>query len=627
MCGFLGAVDFDKRLEVIQPLLSKGLKAIAHRGPDSSKEQFFDNVYLGHNRLSIIDLSESGNQPMKSVNAEAYIIYNGEVYNYMELKNELKGTRFNSNSDSEVVMEGYLKEGTDFFKKLRGIYAFAIYDNRLTQKVILARDPAGVKPLYYFNKSGFHIFGSEIKALLPGVKDKVTINEDVIKTFLNLGYCPEPDTVYKEIIALAPGSVYEIQNGKTSKTGFKKYDFEYENSNDVNRNTSDTETHLQTAVKRNLTSDVEVAVALSGGIDSSLIYAYANKSDSDIKGLTVKFDDEEYNEEELSKVYSKTLEGKHEFVEVESELNLETLNKIIINFDQPYADSSAINVYYLTKATGKITKVLLGGDGGDELYNGYPSMTWLTYIERFNNNALLKRSGSAFLKAAEKILNINHKRSVKRIADLWKDDQSELLYDWHSWFPRKTLINGKSPFLFDATSGLNNYKKIFEDQMPHKFKGKVVFDYFRKQMLSDYLRKTDMMSMLNSVEYRVPLLDEDLTDLALSIPFDQKSSLKATKKILRDIHSRIYPADTSKAPKKGFTIPLDSSLSKEDFNLIKDSITSPGNFLSEYISKEYVKFLFDVLEKKVSADDEISRAGVYQRILMFYSLNLWYGSL
>lgn len=626
MCGFLGAVDFDKRIEVIQPLLSKGLKAISHRGPDSSKEEIIDNVYLGHNRLSIIDLSESGNQPMRSVNSDAYIIYNGEIYNYLELKKELTGVMFNSRSDSEVVLEGYLKEGIDFFKKLRGIYAFAIYDNRENQKIIIARDPSGIKPLYYFNNNNFHIFGSEIKALLPGVKDKVTINEDVIKTFLNLGYCPEPNTVYNEIIALAPGSVYEIQSDQILKSSFKKYDFEFENNNDLSRNTIETEKYLETAVKRNLTSDVEVAVALSGGIDSSLIYAYANKSDSDIKGLTVKFDDEEYNEEELSKIYSKTLKGNHEFVEVESELNLETLNKIILNFDQPYADSSAINVYFLTKATGKITKVLLGGDGGDELYNGYPSMTWLTYIEKFNNNALLKSSGSAFLKAAEKVLNINHKRSVKRISDLWKDDQSELLYDWHSWFPRKTLFNGKSPFLFDTSKGLTNYNSIFADQQPDKFKGKVVFDYFRKQMLSDYLRKTDMMSMLNSVEYRVPLLDEDLSDFALSIPFDQKSDLRATKKILRNIHSKIYPANTSSAPKKGFTIPLDSSLSKEDFKIIKENITSSGSFLNEYISREYVSFLFDVLEKKRSADDQISRAGVYQRILMFYSLNLWHGS-
>jgi len=626
MCGFLGAVDFDKRLEVIQPLLSKGLKAIAHRGPDSSREELFENVYLGHNRLSIIDLSESGNQPMKSANSDASIIYNGEVYNYQELKKELSGIKFNSNSDSEVVLEGYLKEGTDYFKKLRGLYAFAIYDNRQNQKIILARDPSGIKPLYYFSKNNFHIFGSEIKALLPSVRNKITINENVIKTFLNLGYCPEPETVYNEIIALAPGSIYEISSQQTIKSSFKKYDFVSENSHDVNRNTIDTEKYLELAVKRNLTSDVEVAVALSGGIDSSLIYAFANRSDSDIKGLTVKFEDEEYDEGELSKVYSKTLNGKHEFVEVESELNLDTLNKILLNFDQPYADSSAVNVYFLTKATGKITKVLLGGDGGDELYNGYPSMTWLTYIEKLNNNPLLKSSGNAFLKAAEKILNVNHKRSVKRIADLWKDDQSELLYDWHSWFPRKTMYNGNSPFLFDATSGLDNYNKIFEDQQPASFKGKVVFDYFRKQMLSDYLRKTDMMSMLNSVEYRVPLLDEDLTDLALSIPFDQKSDLRVTKKILRDIHSKIYPSDTSKAPKKGFTIPLDSSLSREDFNLIKENILSPGNFLSEYISTDYVKFLFEVLEKKRTADDEISRAGVYQRILMFYSLNLWHGS-
>lgn len=626
MCGFLGAVDFDKRLEVIRPLLSKGLKAIAHRGPDSSKEEMFDNVYLGHNRLSIIDLSESGNQPMKSANADAYIIYNGEVYNYLELKKELTGTKFNSNSDSEVVLEGYLKEGINYFKKLRGIYAFAIYDNRQTQKIILCRDPSGIKPLYYFNKNNFHIFGSEIKALLPVIKDRITINEDVIKTFLNLGYCPEPGTVYKEITALAPGSAYEIQSDKTTQISFKKYDFETENNFDISRNTIDTEKYLETAVKRNLTSDVEVAVALSGGIDSSLIYAFANKSDSDIKGLTVKFEDEEYNEEELSKIYSKTLNGNHEFVEVESELDIETLNKILLSFDQPYADSSAINVYFLTKATGKITKVLLGGDGGDELYNGYPSMTWLTYIEKFNQNNLLRGSGSAFLKATEKFVITAHKRSVKRISDLWKDDQSELFYDWHSWFPRKTLFNGKSPFLFDTSDGLANYNTIFKKEQPEKFKGKVVFDYFRKQMLSDYLRKTDMMSMLNSVEYRVPLLDEDLSDLALSIPFDQKSDLRTTKKILRNIHSSIYPSNTSSAPKKGFTIPLDSSLSKKDFDIIKENLTSSGNFLNEYISPGYVKFLFEVLEKKRNADDEISRAGVYQRILMFYSLNLWYNS-
>jgi len=357
MCGFLGAVDFDKRLEVIQPLLSKGLKAIAHRGPDSSREELFENVYLGHNRLSIIDLSESGNQPMKSANSDASIIYNGEVYNYQELKKELSGIKFNSNSDSEVVLEGYLKEGTDYFKKLRGLYAFAIYDNRQNQKIILARDPSGIKPLYYFSKNNFHIFGSEIKALLPSVRNKITINENVIKTFLNLGYCPEPETVYNEIIALAPGSIYEISSQQTIKSSFKKYDFVSENSHDVNRNTIDTEKYLELAVKRNLTSDVEVAVALSGGIDSSLIYAFANRSDSDIKGLTVKFEDEEYDEGELSKVYSKTLNGKHEFVEVESELNLDTLNKILLNFDQPYADSSAVNVYFLTKATGKITKV------------------------------------------------------------------------------------------------------------------------------------------------------------------------------------------------------------------------------------------------------------------------------
>jgi len=626
MCGFLGAADFSKSIDLILPLLQKGLKNIAHRGPDGSKEKHLRNIYLGHNRLSIIDLSSDADQPLKSLNAEAYLLFNGEIYNYKELKKDFKNTRFRTNSDTEVLLEGYLNEGISYFKKLRGIYSFAIYDNRNEQKIIMARDPSGIKPLYYYNRNSFYIFGSEIKALLPVVKNDLTINESILKCYLNLGYCSEPHTIYNEISAVEPGSIYTISSDGCEKNYSVAFNFENENKYNFKQNTENSQERLKKAVERNLVADVEVAVALSGGIDSSLIYAFANRADSDIKGLTIKFEDKEYNEGDTAKIYSDTINGNLDFVEVDSVLDLETLNKILSDFDQPYADSSAINVYYLTKAAGKLTKVLLGGDGGDELFNGYPSMTWLTYVEKFNRSNIAKKSGDVFLQMAKKFTGVSQRRMLKRISDLWTDKPHELLYDWHSWFPRKTTYENGSPFLFDASEGPETYKKIFQDKAPSEFKNYVVYDYFRKQMLSDYLRKTDMMSMLNGVEYRVPILDEDMISYALTIPFEQKSSLKVSKKILRSIHSQIFPRHTSSAAKKGFTIPLDTSLAKDDFKVIKEELLRKNNFAGEYIRKDYSEFLFRSLEDRKLAQTEISRAGVYQRILMLYSLNLWHNT-
>lgn len=623
MCGFLGAIEFEQGIDCIYPHLQKGLSAISHRGPDATSELKIGNAYLGHNRLSIIDLSSNADQPLKSIYADAFIIFNGEIYNYKEIKDNFKNFKFRTTSDTEVLLEGYLNYGIEFFEQLRGIYSFAIFDNRNEQKLILGRDPSGIKPLYLYEKDNLYIFGSEIKAILPSVREKVTINEDLLKSYLNLGYCIEPFTVYEEINCIEPGNIVEIQNGEIKRHNLIKYDFAESNNLSFEQNVERTEEKLKKAVERNLIADVEVAVALSGGIDSSLIYAYAHQFNDKIKGLTIRSDDKEYNEEEIAKVYSNTLQGKHEFVEVNSELDLETLNKILLNFDQPYADSSAINVYYLTKATSRITKVLIGGDGGDELFNGYPSQTWLTYLHKFNNVPGLKKSGEIFLNLGKSALNANRKRLLKRISDLWTDQPQELLYDWHSWFPRKTNYSEGSPFLFDTSNGVNLYNSIFKSEFPAEFKHQLVFGYFRKQMLSDYMRKTDMMAMLNGVEYRVPMLDEDLVKFALSIPFEQKSSLKETKKILRTIHKKIYPPETSNAPKRGFTIPLDSSLSKDEFASIKENLLKNGSIVHNYIKKSYIEFLFKGLDNRESVQANISRAGIYQRILMLYSLSLW----
>ena len=625
MCGYLGAIDFSQSISSKLESLKAGLSAIRHRGPDGTKQHIGENFYLGQNRLSIIDLSSFADQPMISSDGKVAIVFNGEIYNYSELKGKLPDVRFKTSSDTEVILEGFIRQGVDFFKQLRGIFTIAIVDNRGKQKVILLRDPSGIKPLYICGKGGFSIFGSEIKALLPVLKGMLSTNENVLKCYLNLGYCPEPNTIYKEIEAVRPGELIELTSDERAVRSLIEYDFEFVNTLKFNENKSRTRELLKIAVKRNLVADVEVAVALSGGIDSSLIYAFAHESESTIKGLTVSFSDKEHDESETAQLYANSVGGVLQRIEADTSLDLDTLNMILKNFDQPYADSSAINVFFLTRASGKITKVLLGGDGGDELYNGYPSQTWLTYLEKLGRTGIAYNLSKTLLKAASIAGGSSVKRVTSRMLDLWSDKPREMLYDWHSWFPRKTIYDGKSPFLFDTSTGLRIYESAFDNEAPEEFRNYVVFDYFRKTMLSDYLRKTDMMSMLNGVEYRVPFLDEDLTSFALSIPFDQKSGIREPKKILRSIHKDIYPPQTSKGAKKGFTIPLDKALSKEEYSVIKENLLARQSLSLEYVKKEYVEFLFRMLEERAGAEQEISRAGVYQRILMLYSLNLWNG--
>lgn len=624
MCGFIGAVSFRSGIAQYMQGLRNGLDAIKHRGPDGTKEHSGINYYLAQNRLSIIDLSAEADQPLISEDGNVAIAFNGEIYNYAELRSDLAGCRFHTASDTEVIMNGYLMHGVSFFKRLRGIYAIAISDNRDRQKFLLVRDPAGVKPLYLYSREGLSVFGSELKALLPCVRGDLSICERVVKCYLNLGYCPEPYTVYEQIRAVSPGHVATISVEGVTEKNLIEYNFSFENELSYSENLERTGALLKTAVKRNLVADVDVAVALSGGIDSSLVYAFAHESDSAVKGLTVKFSDKEHDESDIAKIYAGTLGGELLTVEGDSTLDFDTMNKVLLNFDQPYADSSAFNVFFLTRASGKITKVLLGGDGGDELFNGYPSQTWLSLLESAGRSLLLYKLSRTFLNLTASVAGASKRRIAVRLLDLWSERPREMLYDWHSWFPRSSKYNGASPFLYDTDDGLMTYNSIFPNEAPDEFRNYIVFDYFRKTMLSDYLRKTDMMSMLNSVEYRVPFLDEDLTSFALGIPFGQKSDLRTTKKMLREIHGRLYPSHTSKGAKKGFTIPLDKALSKDDFASMKNELISRDSMAAAYVRKEYIEFLFRMLEARSENEHEISRAGVYQRILMLYSLNLWY---
>ena len=626
MCGFIGAFSYTEDIGTFSPGLLRGLANIKHRGPDASSHLTLNSVFLGHNRLKIIDLSEEANQPIKSKNAKAYIVYNGEIYNYKDLRDELekKGIQFRTSSDTEVILEGYLDEGHAFFKKLRGIYAFAIYDNRASETIILARDPSGIKPLYWFRNDDLFIFGSEIKALIPTVKKHLTINEDVIKMYLNLSFCPEPYTIYNNIEAVPPGYYFKIGKNDFEKKDFLSFNFNLENSNSLTENVKISKEKLREAVKSNLVADVEIVVALSGGIDSSLVYAFSNKLNNGIKGLTVSFDDSEYDEANQALEYAKHLNGNQLLIPIHKDFSLDRLKSIVKHFDQPYADSSAIPMYYLTRATAKYAKVLLGGDGGDELYNGYQSQTMIPFIYSFSRFVVLRKIISGILKIGFSLTSGYKKRTIRRLRGLFLTKPKGLIYENKSWFSQYTQLNGESPFLYNPQDGLNVYLEKFGKDLPDMFTHAVLYDSYRITLQSDYLRKTDMMSMMNSVEYRVPLLHEDLVNFALTVPHSQKSDLKQGKKILRTIHAGIFPFRTSNAPKKGFSIPLDMYLTEEDLGSIKNDILEEEGIITKYIRKSYIEYLFDSIKAKNNNSPIVSRAGIYQQILMFYSLHLWH---
>jgi asparagine synthase (glutamine-hydrolysing) len=624
MCGFVGALAFRDAIEEHLPALQAGLAAIRHRGPDASAFFADRHTYIGHNRLSIIDLTDAASQPLRSVTSDAWLVYNGEIYNFAELRRSLEPrTRFVTRSDTEVLLEGYLAEGVSFFTKVRGIYAFAILDRRGAPQLVLGRDPAGVKPLYYSRNTELFVFGSEIKALLPSLNGQLTPHDEVIKTYLNLGYCPEPFTAYREILALRPGHVLVVSTERSYEIPVVTYAYDEQNDLSFQENVEQVSTLLRQAVRRNLVADVETAVALSGGIDSSLIYAYATSNDARIRGLTVCFSDPRYDEAGIAERYAEQLSGRQLTLPVDADFGIERLGQLFSHFDQPFADTSSVPIYYLTKATRQYTKVLLGGDGGDELFNGYASLARLPIIHR------VRQLGFApvvnrLLTLATRFANPDRRRALARAKTLVGDDSAEMLFDWLSWLPRHTRYQDQSPFRYPAGEGLAFYQELFRDVEPQSFSGRLMFEHFAKLLLGDYLRKTDMMSMLNGVEYRVPLLDEDLVRCALAIPFAQKSSWTRQKRVLRHLHRQIFSDDTSSAPKRGFEIPLDVYLPPSDVRRMRDIVCARDSFVRSYIRGEYLGFAFDAVSGVRHEPHHLSREGAFHRALLFYSLELWH---
>jgi len=591
---------------------------LSHRGPDDSGEFVEPGIFLGHRRLSIIDLSQAANQPFFSGDGNAIIVFNGEIYNYKELSD---GLSLRTTSDTEVLLEGFLKFGLSFFQRIRGIYAFVIYDKR-THQLIFYRDPAGIKPLYYTIQEGSISFASEIKSLYHLFRNALSINENAIKSYLSLGYVSEPSTIYNEIRALNPGTLlcYDINTNCSTEETLFSYTFDQFNQLSFANNLSQTESLLKRACERNKVADVEVNIALSGGIDSSLINYYVSKFNTG-RSITVRFSEDSYDESSTAADFARHLSAEHFISDVKITNQLELLNKLLIHFDQPYGDSSLIPFYFLSKSASNFSKVIMGGDGGDEIHNGYNSQRlfpFLSSIQSHFGGMMVSRS----MKAMGSALSVEQSRLMMKFGSLLATHSGdELAFNLLSWFPAlqdQYPINPFKYLLADLHKGFTRKEKL-------SLHGGSLIEavLFQERLRSDYLRKADMMSMINGVEYRIPMLDEDLVSFSLSIPYDQKSSLFKSKKMLRAIHKKYFPSYSSKLKKQGFSLPLDNWLGDPTLKYIESYILDENGIVLNYIEPEYVKILFRTL-KEEKLRRFCSRESAYQRILILYSLQLWY---
>jgi asparagine synthase (glutamine-hydrolysing) len=557
MCGIFGVVDKNgidiNKYDSIRQIQN-------HRGPDNFGTYLSPgrNVHLAHNRLSIIDISDVANQPICNESGEVWLVFNGEIYNFVSLRKDMvsKGHILKSHTDSEVIVHLYEEYGLDFVKYLNGMFALAIYDSR-SDKVVLARDHFGQKPLYYHVDNQTIIFASEIKSLVPFVPEK-EIDLNALDFYLSYGYSPVTKSIYKGIHKLRPGEICTISKSlDIQKSKYWSPDFSENIYNDESSVIKTVDSLLSRAVERCMVSDVPLGAFLSGGIDSSLVVAkMAQISTSRIKTFTIGFDEDDYSEASYAREIAKYYNTEHHEFILKPDI-LELLDTLVNVYDEPYADSSAIPTYYLARETRKHVTVALSGDGGDELFGGYERYLGYLYANKY------AKTVPRFLRSMINPLLVRFDGSVRNKAFMrrlfWLNNTSLTDSDrayFHSFF-----FNKKGERLIDAEIEHDNnehFQFMLEAYNKNDFGvlEKMLYTDMNSYLPEDIFTKVDRATMAHSLESRAPLLDMEIVDYVQKVVPGLKIKGKTTKYILRELSKKYMPKSLANRKKQGFSLPL-----------------------------------------------------------------------
>lgn len=603
MCGICGIIGSTDGRETI---LKHMMKAIEHRGPDGSESYISKRAALGFQRLSIIDL-DTGMQPMFNEDGSKALVFNGEIYNYWILKDMLiqKGHTFKTTSDSEVLLHGYEEFGTDLLLKLRGMFSFAIWDEE-HEEFFAARDFFGIKPFYYSMVGGVLVFASEIKSILeyPGYERR--LNEDALEQYLSFQYSALPETFFKGIYQLLPGHYLTYKDHMFQVTGYFKPSLKPDGAESARRMQKDVQNIMKQSVRRHLVSDVEVGSFLSGGVDSGLISAISGC----VRTFTVGFSGEGalYDETEDARHLADTLHLENHCKYIEKKEFEKAIPKVMYYLDEPSGDASAIALYFLAQRAAEDVKVVLSGEGSDELFGGYniyrePGMlkavNWLPASIR-KKIAELAKSLPKSVKGRGYLMRAALPVQERYIGNayIFQEEEKARLLKRDVLRQTKDLLCG----IYDETAHLEDSEQMQSVDLRYWLPG-------------DILQKADRMSMANSLELRVPFLDWDVFQTARKIPKRMKLKHCTTKYILRKAAAHYLPKPASSRKKLGFPVPIRNWIREEDwYQNIKKAFT--GDTARAYFHTEY---LLELLEEHKEGNTDNSR-----KIWTVYVFLIWH---
>jgi asparagine synthase (glutamine-hydrolysing) len=626
MCGITGFCDFNRKLT--KDDLHKANEMLHHRGPDSGNVAVFDAgnaaIGFGHRRLSIMDVSENGNQPMYSDDKSVVIILNGEVYNFKEIRKDLiaAGHKFYSDSDTEVIIKAYQQYGIDeAVKKFIGMFAFALYDMK-KQLIYILRDRPGVKPLYYYHKNDCLLFASELKSLYSYPGFEKNINEDALTLFFRYGYIRAPHTIFKNTYKVQPGHYIKIDVVRKEVADHTYWDvIDHYNKPKLKISEEDALTEVEnlftSAFQYRMVSDVPVGVFLSGGYDSSVVSAILQKNSTQkIKTFTIGFHEPKWNEAPHAKKIAEHLGTDHHEYYCTTKEAQDIFPLLADIYDEPFGDSSGIPTTLVSRFARKQVTVSLSADGGDEIFAGY-----VKYHHQVKINSYLTKSPESLLDLAKNISNLSTKllprlkmiHKVERISELLNTYKTTGLSDIYN-----RQLNNKD--IADLIPGYNEKIGLLDDVAEvngeNDYMNKILAHDYRTYMVDDILKKVDRATMSVALEGREPLLDHRIIEFVSQLPSELKYNGGTTKYLLKKIVHKYIPKEIMDRPKAGFSIPMYEWLTTD----LKDH-------LYYYINEEqFAKHNLLNIKKAISIRDEFlaGKKGRETPIWLLLMFQMWW---
>ena len=617
MCGICGYIGYDDRSP-----LAWMLKALEHRGPDDQGQFTDDRVALGMRRLSIIDL-ERGHQPLSNEDGSVWIVYNGEIYNYRDLRRELEGRghRFSTESDTEVIVHLYEDMGEGCVHRLRGMFAFALWDRR-DRKLLLARDRIGIKPLFYYHRSGRLVFASEIKSLLRHPDVPKDLNLPSLYYFLTFLYIPAPHTIFKGIKKLPPGHILSWTEGRPVLRQYWDLHFPEPDVRPEEYYRERIYELLRESVRMRMISDVPLGAFLSGGVDSSTVVGLMSEVSSEpVRTFSIGYGRkaESYNELEYARIVARHFGTEHHEYIVEPDV-VELLPKIVWYLDEPFADSSTIPTFLVSEVARKHVKVCLSGIGGDEVFGGYPRYMGERLAGYYEILPLILRK-HMLAKMVELIPESTESRNIpgwiKRFVRGGALRPEDRYISWISFLDR-----GQAMRLFragppgDDSLPFDIHRRLYRNNDAGNSLDRIFYLDVKTYLPDDLLAMGDRMSMANSLELRVPFCDHEVIEFSATIPYALKLKGFKLKSLLKRTVQPLLPEPIIKRKKQGFMIPLAKWFQDELRGYVDDLLSKERIEKRGYFRYEYIRWVLDQHRR--------NRRNFTDLIFALVSLELWH---